>query len=287
MYNSGLFDAVLNQLDAGDITSGLHLLAGALTTSQAGEHARSELRAHRLHQVLLEDPYTARAFNKPRGYAGDAELIDMIYDQAPPAQAGDRGRGMFAVTTAFPVSRAVRERRHYAEQIFQREWSSGKRICALACGHLREADMLIGQDLANVTAVDQDPLSIARIRHNHGGQITLCEANVLHFLRRASREGERYDLIYTLGLTDYFDDRAMELLHRLMKDCLTPGGTILLANFVPEHIATGWMDAVMDWHLVYRTEQDLGAFAEQIGMDWRTWRDPTGSIAFCEMQDRR
>ena len=75
--------------------------------------------------------------------------------------------------------------------------------------------------------------------------------------------------MYTLmGLTDYFDDRAMSLLHRLMRECLNPGGSLLVANFTPGHIGMGWMDAVMDWHLVYRTEADLERFARRCGRNW-------------------
>ena len=283
MYNNTFFDSVLDQLDAGHFNAGLHFLAGALLPASASSVAKPVLRDHMLHRVLLEDPYTARAFGKPRGYAGDAVLIDMIYDQQPPEETSLRGRDIFAVTTSFPVARAVRERRAVAAEMLEREWRSGKRICALACGHLREADGLVGCDLSNITAVDQDDLSLERVRNLHQGRITLEAANVLQYLRRAARSGERFDHIYTLGLTDYFDDRAMRMLHGLMKKCLNPGGTILVANFIRGHIATGWMDAVMDWHLVYRSEGELHGFAREIGMQSRTWLDSTGSIAWCEM----
>lgn len=279
------FDAVLDQIEAGRLDAGLHFLAGALVTADAGQAAKRTLREHPLHGVLMEDPYTARAFTKPRGYAGDAVLIDLIYDQLPPDETSALGNDIFSITTAFPVARAVRERLQYAREALEREWLAGKRICSLACGHLREADGLAGCDLANVTAIDQDPLSLERVWQHHGGRISLFDANVLHYLRRAVRAGERFDYIYTLGLTDYLDDRAMALLHRLMRNCLNPGGKILVANFVRDHIATGWMDAVMDWHLIYRNEDDLARFATDIGMEPVCWRDPTGTIALCEMRD--
>ncbi len=283
MYNNLFFDAVLGQLDAGNFNGGLNFLAGALLPESSSSAAKPVLRDHLLHRVLLEDPYTARAFGKPRGYAGDAVLIDMIYDQQAPEDTSLRGRDIFAVTTDFPVARAVRERRAFAAEMLEREWRAGKRICALACGHLREADGLAGHDLSNITAVDQDDLSLERVRNLHHGQIKLEAANVLQYLRRAARSGERFDHIYTLGLTDYFDDRAMRMLHGLMAKCLKPGGTILVANFIRGHIASGWMDAVMDWHLVYRSEAELRRFGDEIGLQSRTWLDSTGSIAWCEM----
>ncbi len=287
MHDQRFFDAVLGQIERGNLNGGLHFLAGSLVTADAGLAARPVLRDHPLHAVLMEDPYTARAFSKPRGYAGDAQLIDMIYDLAPPDETGQRGRDIFSITIGFPVSQSVRERRAYAAEALDREWRAGKRICALACGHLREADGLIGKDLSNIVAIDQDPLSLGQLKRRLGGDIATVEANVLHYLRRAAREGERFDFLYTLGLTDYFDDRAMRLLLKLMRDCLAPGGTMLVANFVPDHIAVGWMDAVMDWHLVYRTEAELRGFAAEVGMDARIWRDSTRSIAFCEMRAAR
>ena len=115
-------------------------------------------------------------------------------------------------------------------------------------------------------------------------EIRIEEASIFRFLSDAAARGNGFDLIYTLGLTDYLDDRAMRLLHQLMKGCLNRGGTMVVANFAPYHLAVGIMDAVMDWCLVNRDEAALEAFASEIGMMAKTWRDPSGSIAWCEMQ---
>ena len=175
-------------------------------------------------------------------------------------------------------------RRDFAEQLVTSAWRQGKRILVLACGHFREGALLVGQDISNITLVDQDPVSLEVVRTNHGGGANIVAANVFRFLRAAASRGDSFDLIYTLGLTDYLDDRAMRMLHRLAKACLTPGGTLLLANFLPAHLGTGWMDAVMDWHLIYRDEAQLESFATEAGFTPRTWRDPTSSVAWCEMK---
>ncbi len=36
-------------------------------------------RAHPVRALMHEDPLTKRTFTQPRGYAGDAELLDIIY----------------------------------------------------------------------------------------------------------------------------------------------------------------------------------------------------------------
>lgn len=283
MFNERIFDAIQTQIECGHAERGLHILVGTMLSEQAGTAARQALSKHPLRSLLMEDPYIWRAVAKPRGYAGDAMLIDLIYDQQVPENSSAIGRKIFNVTTAFPVSDAVRYRRSIMEDKLANAFLKGSRICSLACGHFREGDQLIGEDLRAMTLVDQDAQSLAHIEGKHGANVNLVEANVLHFLRSAAARHEKFDLIYTLGLTDYLDDRAMRLLHKLMKACLAPGGQIFLANFVPDHLARGWMHAVMDWHLIYRTEEDLRAFACGINLEPQTWLDPTHSIAFCEM----
>lgn len=289
MHDQRFFDQTLDLIERGQVPLALPMLLGKLysarTVSERWPETRSLLQRHPLHSVLREDPYLAHCFAKPRGYPGDAALIDIIYDRQLPQDVAPRGAEMFNITTAFPTSEAVRLRREHAEQVVTEAWRAGKRILSLACGHFREGDSLIGEDLGNVVVVDQDPLSLAVVARNHGTRITCAEANVFSYLRSAAARGERFDLIYTLGLTDYLDDRAMRLLHRMMKACLEPGGTILLANFYTHIIATGWMEAVMDWDLIYREEEDLAGFAREIGLTPRTWMDPTQHIVWCEMRD--
>ncbi len=288
MLNRIFYDQTLAMIERGETAAALPLMAGKLYADQNDQDnwyaTRAELHNHPLHKVLLENPYVSRAFNKPRGYAGDAELIDLIYDQDTPTVLATRAKAMFDVSLSFQGCQGVRNRLEYAAEMLSAAQTSGQRICALACGHLREADHLANQDLTNIVAVDQDPLSLARVRKSHGDNINLVEANVIRYLRSAAQDGQQFDLIYTLGLTDYFDTRTMSFFHELMKACLAPGGSIMLANFAPNHLAMGWMDAVMDWHLIYRDEAELEAHAAEIGLTPRTWRDASGSIVFCEMR---
>jgi hypothetical protein len=290
MHNQRFFDQTLSMIDSGYYATALPMLAGKLHNAHAATASWPETRAalhdHRLHEVLLQDPLSAYSARRPRGYPGDAGLIDMIYDKVPAFDASNQGREIFALTVQFQAPEGVRQRRLHAETVIDKAWRQGKRILVLACGHFREADTLIGEDISNVVLVDQDAVSLEVVRRNHGDFPEIHEANVFRYLRAASSRGARFDLIYTLGLTDYLDRRAMELLHRMTKACLAPGGSFLLANFLPGHLATGWMDAVMDWHLIYREEDELEGCAAEVGLIPRTWRDPTGSVVWCEMENR-
>ncbi len=287
LYLDRAYDQILDLIEQDRINVALPLLCGTLYSLRHDRNswpdAVNRYQTHQLHQMMQRDPFIRRCLEKPRGYAGDAELIDYMYMRRPPVETDALGGTMFSYTTAFPLSDAVCERKDYAALRLQQATARRQRVLVLACGHLREADGLSADDLALITAVDQDPQSIAELRASHGPAVEVVEANALNFLRGAARSGQQWDLIYTLGLTDYFDNRTMALFHKLLRPCVAPGGSILLANFIHDHLGTGWLEAVMDWHLVYRDEQELAGYARAIDMEPRTWSDQSGTIAYCEM----
>jgi extracellular factor (EF) 3-hydroxypalmitic acid methyl ester biosynthesis protein len=289
MLKTRFLDEMLDLMRFGEVPAALHAIYGYLhalrDNSETWPQSIEALRQHRLHGVLLEDSFLSHCFTRPRGYPGDAGLIDIIYDRKLPAAANDRAAQMFAQTTGTAPCEAVRLRREYARTLVADAHRAGQRICVLACGHFREGDDLIGQDLSGITLVDQDPLSLEVVRRNHAVQgARIEEANVFAFLRRAAQAGEQYDLVYTLGLTDYLDDRAMVLLHRLLHRVTAPGGRAVVANFRPDLMCTAWMEAVMDWTLIYREDAELAEFGRSAGFAPRTWIDPTGHIAWAELQ---
>lgn len=287
MHNQRFFDQTLAMIERGDVRSAIPMLTGKLFNAFADParwaETRASLHRHALHPILMQDPLAAHSARRPRGYQGDAGLIDLIYDMEPPAGISEFSRKFFEVTVQFQAPEAVRQRRLAAEPLVLQAHRSGDRVLVLACGHFREGDPLIGEDLRRFTLVDQDPVSLNRVRLQHGDAINLIEANVFGYLRQAAKQGAGFDLIYTLGLTDYLDTRAMQLLHRLIKRCLSPGGRFVLANFAPDHLSIGWMDAVMDWQLIYRDEAELARYAHEIDLTPKTWRDPTDAVVWCEM----
>src|SRR6185295_11489983 len=80
-------------------------------------------RTHRVMSLLHRDPFTFRAFSKPRGYAGDAVMMDYIYGReehwAPPP-ATQLGHLVYNFTTAAPASEGVRSRRAALASIIDR-----------------------------------------------------------------------------------------------------------------------------------------------------------------------
>ena len=98
---------------------------------------------HPLKDLLHQDPFTRRSFEKPRGYAGDADLLDFIYGNRSADTSSAHGHSVFQYTTNAPASKAVRYRRDLLAALIDALAQERKepRILSLACGHLREAHL--------------------------------------------------------------------------------------------------------------------------------------------------
>jgi hypothetical protein len=65
---------------------GMREIRNRYHTTEWKEFARTTFLNHPVTQLIHQCPFTYHSFSKPRGYAGDAELLDFIYGFKQPAQ---------------------------------------------------------------------------------------------------------------------------------------------------------------------------------------------------------
>ncbi len=98
----------------------LAAIRSAASEAEWRQFMARHFRQHPAFRFALEDPCIRRAFEKPRGYPGDAVVMDFIYqDRANAAllrTASSRGRWIAEPTTNFLASRAVRNRRYLLQE---------------------------------------------------------------------------------------------------------------------------------------------------------------------------
>lgn len=238
------------------------------------------VRAHPVGALMQACPLTRHAFARPRGYPGDAGLLDLIYRHpdadAALAEASPAGRAAYAVTAETAPCLAARERRRIlAGAIDRAAERPDAAVLAVACGHLREAEISAGLRegrIARLLATDQDRESLARVAEQARARaIATRRLSVRDFIGgrlagKATTEAEigRFDLVYAAGLYDYLDARIAARLTRRLFGLLRPGGRLLVGNFLTGLREEAYMDAVMDWQLLYRTEGQIRAFAAEI-----------------------
>ncbi len=229
------------------------------------------IQAHPSAEILQQCPFTRWSFEKPRGYSGDASLIDFIYGHPAVAEEVARstplGLDIFEYTINAPGPVAVRERRdiltRFVDETAARTGSDTE-VLAVAAGHLREAEAskaLAEGRLKRWVALDQDPESIDSIsRQFHGTSVEPINGSVRALLARKHQIGT-FDLIYAAGLYDYLTDKVAIRLTQICMEMLKPGGVFLFANFSDEMADDGYMESYMNWELLQRSEADMWRIA--------------------------
>jgi extracellular factor (EF) 3-hydroxypalmitic acid methyl ester biosynthesis protein len=273
-----MLDHMHELFSAGRIEEGMAELLPALQARRLvlGDWAWDEFTRlcleHPLRQLLHEDPFTYRAFSKPRGYAGDAALLDFIYGQEegwPVPEASEMGQSIFACTTCFSASEAVRARRAFIADLVDRvaQEVPHPHILSIGAGHLREALLCAAvkrRKVGRYVALDCDQDSLAEVQRSCGCfGVEPVAATVRQLLTHRVDLGH-FDFVYTTGLFDYLPLAAAQRLTGAMFEMLRPRGQLLIANFLPGIPDVGYMESFMDWMLIYRNRGDMLQLAADI-----------------------
>jgi extracellular factor (EF) 3-hydroxypalmitic acid methyl ester biosynthesis protein len=256
-------------------------------------------RRHPLVELVHECPLTRHSFTRPRGYPGDASLLDLIYrhDSAEEqvAAATSPGRAVFDFTVEVSACEAVRQRRKLLARMIDQvaEERPGATMLAIACGHLREAELsnaLMQGKVGRFLATDQDLQSLEVVKGYTASISSAIEArklSVRDFIGAKHGLGG-FDFIYAAGLYDYLEERLASRLTKKLFSLLKPGGRVLVANFLTGIWELPYMEAYMDWHLLYRSEEQIRAFASEISLSdvSRTsyFSDKTGCVGYLEIE---
>lgn len=291
-----LLDRTVERLTAGDLSGmddfvlALDAIRRVRLPSEWNALVASVVAPHGIRALLHEEPFTRHAFEKPRGYPGDAALLDLIYRDVPFGGEMTRlGAQLYAWSADGAAMQSVRERRLILAALIDRIAAerSRPRVLSLACGHLREAQRsaaVCTGAIEEIVAVDQDEQSLELVRREQAAnRVTTVRASIRRMLVDPKVYGD-FDLIYSAGLSDYLEDAVTRQLTSSMFAALRPGGTLLVANFAPSLRETGYMEAMMEWKLIYRDEADVARFsadlpAEQVREQTIT-RDLCGNVVY-------
>lgn len=283
MVHSRFYNSVFQELAAGNMHGGINMLVGMLDTvdqqpDQFGS-ACDELRAHRLGSMLREDPLFAAS---PASPGSDSAMLQLISLGEIAADVSPTGRRLFSATSEIKLSRALRERQLEAGRRIAREWQRGRKICVLGGGILDSARMLIGRDLSNVTVVDDDRCTGARLRDQFGGSLHLIESSPTQFLQ-ATAGADLFEVICSTELADSCASHRLAALMPAMRRRLVPGGRIELAALSDQHPGCGWRRAYLDWEPCCHRPESLRAMAASAGLAARVYHDETECVVWCEM----
>jgi len=232
-----------------------------------------------IHPVVLCSPFLYRTFQKPLGYAGDYEMVNMM------VRDPFEGASMFAklMNRLFlytsPVvahqNRIVYLTQHLATET-RRCLAQGRpcRVYNLGCGPAKEIQEFIANhdlsDHAQFTLLDFNEETLAytskvlgdlKTKHHRNTSVQLIKRSVHQVLKDAGKAGNgpKYDLVYCAGLFDYLSDQVCKKLMNYFYDLVAPGGLLLATNVSIFNPSRNWMEYVLDWHLIYRDTNQMEA----------------------------
>lgn len=248
--------------------------------------------------AFLQAPFVERAFRKPLGYAGDFEMMNLIYRNMPEGET-PLGRALHRWANSYRSAAAVRSRRRWILQQMQEHARLRKsdpyRILSLASGPATELSDLVYEsflaDRADIRCIDQDVQSLAfaragllRAMAETGRQlpISFSSRSVKALLSQGGEreEGGERDFVYAMGLFDYLPDHVARPLVTLLHDLLAPGGRLVIGNYSRRADAQDFLDLVCDWRLLYRSLSEVYALASNLPEETRVdvKLDSTGCV---------
>jgi len=223
--------------------------------------------------ILIGAPIWRLGYTKPRGYPGDFELMNLMYDGIRMGRTSF-DRIMHQLGREERLAATVSDRkefliRHLGDTALSTPHRSGDliEITSLGAGPAREIEEFVARGQGGgmrFTLVDQDEEALEcaheRIRRaalKHGSRIELRCRYVS--LRQLLTQGELLDevrnqhLIYSAGLFDYLGERMAKALVGRLFECLRPSGHLLIGNAVDDEAVKWVPEFVLDWKLLYRS----------------------------------
>ncbi len=228
-------------------------------------------------EVLEVGGLQHRARFKPRGYAGDFEMLADFWNHksvdSPIGRLFDR---YFLKQAAVE---AVRARMEWAGATIAAQCTASPhdefRVVSIGSGpgiDLFEAACTLEPSQRarlRFTLVDMEEaaLDAARARLDSivaQEQIVVRRENLFRLAtsRKTAEFLSDVDFVLCTGLFDYLADDVAVAQLQLFWNALRPGGTLMVGNFAPQNPTRAYMEWLGNWYLIYRDVADLAQLAD-------------------------
>jgi hypothetical protein len=215
-----------------------------------------------------------RSYEKPLGYPGDYQIMNQVYDWE---WLGDTLYAKLQHRLGLEIAACVATRAELVREAIGEEIRKAPdrvtHVTSLGCGSAREvigyleAEQIDGK--ASFTLIDQDQDALgyayertypAVMRHAGRANVQCLNASFIQLLRTGELFGKlpAQDLIYSVGLVDYFQARRAKSFIAALYEHLAPGGLLIIGNMKDTDISCFWpMEFICDWTVVYRTADEM------------------------------
>jgi len=207
-------------------------------------------------------------FRKPHGYAGDFEIIDYIYQRKE--NTDKRFQKWDKYLHSQQACKAVINRKSYFIDLVKSKVAQADRplrILNIASGPCRDVLEMFEQvspAAIKMHCVEMDPNAIVYARGllgNFSDSVDFTRESIFEY-----DTDNRFDLVWSAGLFDYFaDEDFIGLLAKIFSFCAT-SGEMVIGNFSVSNPSRSYMELGTNWHLFYRTAEELKELAFKAGL---------------------
>ena len=219
-------------------------------------------------QDFLENTLQGMALLKKYGYAGDFIMIDKIYTGNTSGNQFFHSWDQYFNNHAAP--KAVRNRKRYFKQLVLQKLQAGNSVKLLnvASGPARDLLELYAEKPAatklETLCIEMDSHAVA-----YGENLTAPYAADIRFINKNIFKfdtEEKFDLVWSAGLFDYFDNKTFVYVLNKFKNWVTGQGEIVIGNFNESHNPSReYMELFGNWYLQHRSANQLKALAIEAG----------------------
>jgi extracellular factor (EF) 3-hydroxypalmitic acid methyl ester biosynthesis protein len=223
-------------------------------------------------EEFLHNTVQGYGLRKPQGYAGDYIMIDKIYTYHHSDIEKYKIWDKYFHAQSAP--KAVRNRKKYFKSKIKHKLNTSTdrlELLNVASGPARDILELYQEidspDQLSTTCVEIDESAInyaSNLVNGYSNKIEFIKANVLRY-----RTEKKFDIIWSAGLFDYFNEKAFIMVLSRFKDWVKPGGEIIIGNFNERHNPSrDYMEIFGEWFLHHRTEEELVTLAMKAGFNF-------------------
>ncbi|PHQ69352.1 MAG: hypothetical protein COB93_08255, partial [Sneathiella sp.] len=225
-----------------------------------------------------------RCYFKPLGYPGDFAMMNHFYGMG---FTGKTAFEKFCYHFGNTVAGVVATRMTMVKQVIVKLTSEAAErgqtafsITSLGCGPAQEVSNFLSSGhlplKVDFTLIDQEQAALdyaytstyPLVTRLDGQATVRClHASFVKFLSAGKlfRNIENQDLIYAVGLADYFSTSRSRRFATDLYENLNPGGTLVIGNMRTSDHSIEWlMEYVVDWTLVHRDESEMLTVADKI-----------------------